>query len=69
MPLARFDSPYNSVQNGMVESFPALTGTIFVNIFDFCIFCTISRPKNHGHNKRTPLNKPPGEGNSQNRQI
>ena len=36
MPSARLDSRRNSVQNGVVESFPALTGTIFVNVFDFC---------------------------------
>ena len=69
MPSARLDSRRNSVQNGVVESFPALTGTIFVNVFDFCIFRTISGPKNHGQNQQAPLNKPPGEGNSQNRQI
>ena len=69
MPSARLDSRRNSVQNGVVESFPALTGTIFVNVFDFCIFRTISGPKNHGQNQQAPLKKPPGEGNSQNRQI
>ena len=69
MPSARLDSHRNSVRNGVVESFPALTGTIFMNIFDCCIFCTIFVPKNHGQNQQAPLNKPPGEGNSQNRQI
>ena len=38
IPSARLDSHRNSVQNGVVESFPALMGTVFVNVFDFCIF-------------------------------
>ena len=35
MPPARLDSHRNSVQNGAVESFPALTGTLFANVFHF----------------------------------
>ena len=33
-PTQRSDTCRNSVQNGMVESFPALMATIFVNFFD-----------------------------------
>ena len=33
MPSTRLDSCQNSVQNGAVESFPALRATIFVNYF------------------------------------
>ena len=36
IPSARLDSHQNSVQNGMVESFPAATATIFMNFLDFC---------------------------------
>ena len=57
---ARLDSHRYSVQNCPAESFPALTGTIFVNVFDFCIFRTISGPKNHGQNQQAPLKKPGG---------
>ena len=32
----RMDSHQNSVQNGMGESFPAATATIFMNFLDFC---------------------------------
>ena len=39
MPSARLASHRNSVQNGVVESFPTLTGTIFV-FFYFGIFRT-----------------------------
>ena len=49
MPSARLDPHRNSVQNGVVESFPALTGTIFVNFLTFAIFRTIFRlGKNRG---------------------
>ena len=50
MPSARLDSHRNSVQNGVVESFPAITGTIFVNFLTFAIFRTILttlRCRNH----------------------
>ena len=59
MPSARLDSRRNSVQNGVVESFPALTGTIFVNFFDFCIFRKALGPKNYGQNQQAHLKKPP----------
>ena len=36
IPSAGLDSHRSSVQNGMVESFPAATATIFMNFFDFC---------------------------------
>ena len=36
IPSAWLDSHQNSVQNGMVESFPAATATIFMNFLDFC---------------------------------
>ena len=35
VPSARLDSYQNSVQNGMVKSFPALTATIFENFLFF----------------------------------
>ena len=68
MPSARLDSHRNSVQNGVVESFPAPTGTIFVNVFDFWFFLTFFASF-FWQNQQSPLNKPPGEGNSQNRQT
>ena len=37
IPSARLDSHQNSVQNGLVKSFPALTPTIFMNFLDFCL--------------------------------
>ena len=67
MPSARLDSHRNSVQNGVVESFPAPTGTIFVNGFDFSIFRTILRPKKPWAKPTSPFKEAPW--NSQNRQI
>ena len=43
MPSARLDSHQNSVQNGVVVSFPALAATISVNFLTFAIFRTIFR--------------------------
>ena len=45
MPSSRLDSRRNSVQNGVVESFPALTGTIFVSLFMFAFFIQFSERK------------------------
>ena len=52
MPSARLDSHRNSVQNGVVESFPALTGTIFVNLLTFAIFRTFFRTGNCTENSK-----------------
>ena len=56
MPSARLDSHRNSVQNGVVMSFPALTGTIFVNFLTFVIFRTIFRL---GKSRMVPRCRPP----------
>ena len=40
MPSSRLDSHRNSVQNGMVERFTALTATIFVPNFSFYVAAT-----------------------------
>ena len=57
MPSARLDSRRNSVQNGVADSFPTVTGTIFVNVFDFYIFRTISGPKN-SNRQNDPSGRP-----------
>ena len=46
IPSARLDSHQNSVQNGMVESFPALTAAIFANLFISKKILENRRPEN-----------------------
>ena len=59
MPSARLDSHRNSVQNGVVESFPALTGTIFVNVFAFLHFTYNFRAEKPWAKPTSPFTKAP----------